>query len=280
MAHKSYLNLKRKYKNKRSGINIGRELIAPCFAGEPKLYRRGTAYFSSSSLKSYASVIGKLIEKKVTFQILCSPVVQDRKLIEILESNSTKEKKQAVLLKLSEDILLHAAGFEENPDNVHYRSEVLSYMIASGQLEIKFAIPKALEKVITEVEYEDLYHVKNGYFIFNDGVEIAFDGSFNESEGGHSKNYERTLVFRSYKDGDLERLQDTMEEIDEEWEEKSDELKIYPLGDEILEKIKKIAPKEKPIKPDPDPDPDPELPFKLRKHQNEALKIFYFCQII
>jgi len=281
LNNKSYLNLERKYKN-RQGVNIGQELIAPCLAGEPKLYRRGTAYFSSSSMKAYAESMSKLIEKKVKFEIICSPVIQDKGLIEILESNSTKEKKEINVLKLAENIMLDAVGFEKNKENVSYRSKVLSYLIASGRLEIKFAIPKAIEKLITEISYEDLYHVKNGYFVFDNGDEVAFEGSFNESEGGHSKNIESTLVFRSWESGDLERLEDTKQEIDGDWneEEGSKDLKIYPLGDEILEKIKRIASKTPPIKPDPPPpilppNPDPvddDLPYDLMPHQNTALE--------
>ena len=278
MNNKSYLNLKRKYKN-RKGVNIGQELIAPCLAGEPALYRRGTAYFSSSSMKAYAQSMSTLIEKKVKFEIICSPVVQDKGLIEILESNSTKDKKQENVLKLAENIMLDAVGFEDNIENVSYRSKVLSYMIATGQLEIKFAIPKAMEKLITEVSYDDLYHVKNGYFVFDNGDEVAFEGSFNESEGGHSKNIESTLVFRSWLAEDLERLEDTKQEIDGDWnEENSEDLNIYPLGDEILKKIKRIASKIVPIKPEPSPNPNPnpnpdnDFPYDLRPHQTRALK--------
>jgi len=126
LNNKSYLNLERKYKNKLAGTNIGRELIAPCLAGEPTLYRRGTAYFSSSSLKSYASVIEKLIEKEVKFEILCSPVIQDKALVAILENNSSEKKRLEALLKLSETILLDAAGFSQDPSSLSHRAKVLS----------------------------------------------------------------------------------------------------------------------------------------------------------
>ena len=224
MSDSSYRKLKTKYSN-RKGINIGQELIAPCLAGEPKLYRRGTGYFSSSSMKAYAQSMSSLIEKNVKFEIICSPVVQDKGLIEILESNSTKEKKLKNVLALSENIVLDAIGFEKNKENVSYRSKVLSYMIASNQLEIKFAIPKTMEELITEVSYEELYHVKNGYFEFHNGDEVAFEGSFNETERGHSKNIESTLVFRNWIDNDIERLNETKAEVDDDWNEvNSDDL--------------------------------------------------------
>lgn len=271
MNNKSYLNLERKYKNKLAGTNIGRELIAPCLAGEPTLYRRGTAYFSSSSLKSYASVIEKLIEKEVKFEILCSPVIQDKALVAILENNSSEKKRLEALLKLSETILLDAAGFSQDSSSLSHRAKVLSYMIASGQLEIKFAIPKAMDKVATGFNHEDLYHVKNGYFNFKDGNVVAFDGSFNESENGHVKNYESTQVFRSYETGDIQRLQDTIEDIDDDWSGRTEALNIYPLDDNILNKIKLIASKLPPgFKPDPEPKPEP-LPTPW-DHQLQALE--------
>ena len=280
MSDSSYRKLKTKYSN-RKGINIGQELIAPCLAGEPKLYRRGTGYFSSSSMKAYAQSMSSLIEKNVKFEIICSPVVQDKGLIEILESNSTKEKKLKNVLALSENIVLDAIGFEKNKENVSYRSKVLSYMIASNQLEIKFAIPKTMEELITEVSYEELYHVKNGYFEFHNGDEVAFEGSFNETERGHSKNIESTLVFRNWIDNDIERLNETKAEVDDDWNEvNSEDLNIYPLGDEILRKIKKIASKTPPINPNPPPTPpvippdppDTGLPYDLMPHQDAALE--------
>ena len=271
--NKRYLNLKSKYKNKRSGVNIGQELIAPCLEGRPRLYRRGTAYFSSSSMKSYASSVSEILAKDVKIEILCSPVVQDQRLIKILESNSTDEKKQENILKFSETVMLDAVGFGHNPENINYRSKVLSFMIASGQLEIKFAIPKSIDSLITKDDYEDLYHVKNGYFLFHDGTEIAFDGSFNESESGHSNNYESTQVFRSYINADLERLKETKDEIDEEWSGKSEDLIIYHLNDEIVEKIRELAPITPPVNPKPPvTPPKSKLPFELRKHQNDALE--------
>ena len=273
MNNKSYLQLERKYKNRVDGTNIGKELIAPCLAGEPSLYRRGTAYFSSTSLKSYASVIERLLDKKVKFEILCSPVIQDKALLEILKNNSNEIKREEAFRQLSETIVLDAVGFSQNPTSVSHRTKVLSYMIASGQLEIRFAIPRNMEKAETGFNNDDLYHVKNGYFTFKDGNDVAFDGSFNESENGHVKNYEKTQVFRSYENSDIERLQDTIEDIDDDWNGRTQALKIHPLSDDILKKIKLIASKLPPgFQPDP---PKPKPPQKKLPtpwdHQLEAL---------
>jgi superfamily II DNA or RNA helicase len=271
----TYRNLEDIYQNDEHNLSIGKELMASCLS-ECNHYRRGTAYFSSSSLKTYASFLGEIIKKEVKIDILCSPVIQDQKLREILSNNSTKEKKHEEYLKAAEGILLSAAGFGDDPNNVEYRSQILSYLIAKGQLEVKFAIPNGYEEAIKNgSDYESLYHVKNGYFDFPNGDKVAFDGSFNESLSGHLTNRERTNVFRSWHTEDKGRLERTVNDINRDWDEKSSDLDIYPLGEEILLKIKKLAPKNKPL-------PDSNRPADVRDnnewelwtHQKEAIDIF------
>jgi len=265
-----YKRLENKYINKKDGISIGDGLIAPCLS-ECNFYRRGTAFFSSSSLKTYADSLKDIIENNVKIEILCSPVVQDRRLINILENLSTQEDRNKATLKESEEILLIAAGFGEDPNNVDYRSKILSYMIASGQLEIRFAIPKHYESLLSDSNYEALYHVKNGYFKFPNGDRVAFDGSFNESKSGHVSNRERTQVFRSWIEMDGERLNDTIDDIDEEWNGESLDLDIYPLSKDIVEKIKKLAPAPPFYKGDYN---NPKDRLKLWEHQEDAISKF------
>jgi superfamily II DNA or RNA helicase len=241
-----YRNLKRRYKNTFDS-NIGGQLIEPCLS-ECTSYRRGTGYFSSSSLKTYANSLEHVIKDNVKIEILCSPVIQDKSLRDVLEVLVTDEDRHLKLIEESEEILLTAIGFKDSPDNLDYRSKILSYLISNGQLEIKFAIPLDYEELFEDVDYDALYHVKNGYFVFPNGDKVAFDGSFNESRLGHVKHRDRTQVFRSWVETDAPRLDDTIEDVDEEWNNTARDLKIYTLGDEILAIIKKLAPKKNPIK--------------------------------
>ena len=267
----TYRDLEEIYQNGGSGSSIGENLIASCLS-ECSHYRRGTAYFSSSSLKTYASFLGEIIKKDVKIDILCSPVIQDQKLREILSNNSTKEKKHAEYLKVASDILLSAVGFSKDPENLEYRSKVLSYLISKGQLEIKFAIPNGYEEAVKNgSDYESLYHVKNGYFDFPNGDKVAFDGSFNESLSGHLTNRERTNVFRSWHAEDKTRLDRTANDIDKDWNEESMDLDIYPLGEDILLKIQELAPINKPV---PGRDIGENVEWGLWDHQEEAINIF------
>jgi len=271
----NYRNLKTTYSN-GIGVNIGDNLIQTCLA-DCSLYRRGTAFFSSSSLKSYADLISDLIEKEVKLEILCSPVIQDKNLIKILEQNSTEDQRE-LIRKEAENIVLDAVGgFQENPNNVDFRSKILSYMIAKGQLEVKFAIPKNYETLPIDGNYDPIYHVKNGYFDFPNGDRVVFAGSFNESRLGHVGNKEFTTVYKSWIDGHKEFLEPIEEIIDKEWNKEKlelDDLKIYPLGEEILKIIRELAPPSIPtIKPVLPVSPAV-AEFPLWEHQIDAIKVF------
>ena len=58
------LQLNKRYKNQLGGLNIGQQLIQPCLA-KSSLYRRGTGYFTSSALKTYAEALDIVIKNNV-----------------------------------------------------------------------------------------------------------------------------------------------------------------------------------------------------------------------
>ena len=78
-----------------------------------------------------------------------------------------------------------------------FRSKILSYLIATGQMEFRFAIPKNFDWPEEHEQNQNIYHVKMGYFSFPEESQVAFDGSFNESDSGHSHHVDRTQVYRS-----------------------------------------------------------------------------------
>lgn len=287
-------NLKDRYQNGRD--NIGRDFVLPCLK-EAKLYRRGTGFFSSSVLKSYVEILDKVINGDLKIEILCSPVVQDKTLIDSLKKNTSEKDREETIRRLSDQIVLVAAGFAMSPEKVGYRSKLLSYLIATGKLEIKFAIPKdfdlLLQEGVEEEQERNLYHVKVGYFQFSEDEYVAFDGSFNESESGLMRHVDRTQVYKSWLPEDQRRVLGIREDIDNDWKGRNDFIKIYPVSKEALSKIKELSPKQKPIKKkikaDDNDGPSknvveldnnfPALPYEisgekyeLREHQKRALR--------
>ena len=275
----SILDLKDRYQN---GVdNIGTDLISPCL-NNCKHYRRGTGFFSSSALKAYAESLGRIISDDVKIDILCSPIIQDKSLIRTLEFNVTPELREKTVREISEYVLLMAVGFQQDSTRRDYRSKLLSYLIASGRLELKFAIPNDFEWPDEKENERNIYHVKLGYFKFPDGKCVAFDGSFNESDSGHSHHVDRTQVYRSWVVSDEERLEGVVEDVDRDWNESNLYISVYSLTKKTLDIIKRLSPKTRPKIPGAVLQPKPstkqfgdiEFPKRFWPHQKKAVVEF------
>lgn len=270
--------LKSRYKNGYD--NIGKDLFAPCLK-ECTLYRRGTGFFRASALIAWAGALDQVLKNNVKIEVICSPVITDKSFIEILKGNIDRAERKKTLQKLSDEIVLTAVGFGLNPDRVDYRSKLLAYLIANGQLEFRFAIPKNGNEFSESDQDRNLYHVKVGYFCFDDGSMVAFEGSVNESDSAHQYNTESASVFRSWVSADAERVNDVVEDLDRDWNRANPHLEVFDLSEEAIKKIKTCSPAQRPARPKTIKQPDitdPEMPptiiFNKWKHQDAAITAF------
>jgi len=253
MPSESILRLKDYYEN--DSQSIGNQLIRTCLK-ECKKYRRGTAFFASSSFLTYADALYHVIKNNVTIEILCSPVINDSKLINLLQQNVSPEERLDTIQRYQEDILRKAIKYKENPQHKSYlAAEMLAYLVANNQLIIKIAIKKSdswPDPWPTEEEVDKhahLYHVKRGYFVFEDGKRVVFEGSFNETQGSMQDHGEHATVYKSWKDGlEGDWAEKRIKKIDRDWEEENDTLHIRDLSKDLLEKIRESAKKNKEIR--------------------------------
>lgn len=294
MPSESILRLKNYYENDRQ--SIGDQIILTCLK-ECTRYRRGTAFFASTSFLTYADALYHVIQNNVKIEILCSPVIRDSGLVNLLQSNITPEERIETIQRYQEDILRKALKYKENPQHKQYlRSEILAYLVANNQLIIKIAIKKSdtwPDPWPTEDDvdkHSHLYHVKRGYFVFEDEKKVVFDGSFNETQGSLQDHGEHATVYKSWRDGIEGKWAETrIKTIDRDWECENDNLLIRDLSKELLEKIRESADKNKKIRgphrkqdtsaqPSPPKAPDifpkPVNDEKKWRHKDEALKIF------
>jgi len=274
MPSDAILNLKERYKNGYD--NIGKDLIGACLS-ECKLYRRGTAYFSGSALMSWSAAKDHVINDKVKIEIICSPVISDRHFVDILKGSITQEQRNITVQQLADKIVLTAVGFGLNSDRKDYRSQLLAYLIANGQLEFRFAIPKNCDFPEEPSDDRNLYHVKVGYFVFEDDSIVAFEGSINESDSAYQYNTESAQVFKSWFDEDRRRVNNLVLDVNADWSRENPHIEVLNLSKEAIEKIRKLSPSERPRRPKsinnpvlPPPEPPPSG-SGLRPYQEEAL---------
>jgi superfamily II DNA or RNA helicase len=252
----------------RSGHqSLGSDFFAPCL-GSCTSYRRAVGYFSSSALVTWASSIPHIIESNsLKVRVIVSHQLQknDKEILKSLTDPSERNKYRAMLTdKILEDVI----SFIETPNQLDKRSKIFAWLISSDRLEIKIAFP-------THVEGPGIYHEKIGVFEFPNDDKIAFTGSANETSGGHLNNYESIDVYRSWVDGDYNRIQTKIEQFEEAWSDDAQGLSVKSPSQAVLKRVKSIAPKFL-TKADDRPDtPSAGQPdIGKWRHQEEAVERF------
>lgn len=264
--------------------NIITDFYMPAFECASN-YDRAVGFFNSDVFKYIFSSSKKFIENggRIRLIIGCSLREDEFRAIEIGEKNKNSIDKDLFIKSCWEK-------FEEDKQS----ADLLSYLIANNQLDIKFAI--------TNID-NSMLHVKMGIFTDKSGNKVAFTGSANETFNGTSNNIETIQVYRSYVDSDIERVEDNEREFNDYWENNYDnKVIVLPLSESVEDFLKSKAPsnipegvftnnkknsdffeqhqkqeEENSIKKD-DID-EPHIPskvnekkFELRKHQENALQ--------
>ena len=276
--------------------DIAKDLFATCLK-ECNKFRRTTGSFKTTAFQSYIEALENILtNENIRIEILCDNNQIEGQLLRILKKTLSKKDKDRIISEYFNKELLIAVGYKDSVDNQDnnkerfYRKQLLAWLIATNKLEIRFATPKDLNKLI-EVEDENsledepfvnnegMYHSKNGYFQFSGEDEyLVFTGSGNESITGHKKSDETFSVFKSWEGSTHSKIH--KEYIDQDWTGTNPHIAVYKTEKETLDKINVIAPKNFPKKPkietEPSPESKPELitdEYKYR-HQSEAVNIF------
>ena len=151
---------------------------------ETKLYLRAAGYYSSSSLKTIAYGLSKMVWKTGRMKLLVSPEISESDLEAIKRGELAPEK------VIEEVFLSNEAELENLMVNDNVRA--LAYLVANGCLEIKFVLTS---------DTTGLFHMKFGIMYDDDNDIVSFSGSLNESEAGLRQNAEEIKVFKSYVEG-------------------------------------------------------------------------------
>ena len=243
----NHSHLKISYSNDEG--SIADDFLVPCLK-YCSHYRRTSYSFSSGALKSWSGSLSHIISDNVKIEILCDMsqlCEEDQQLKISLENSIDAVKKEQIINKYQNSIILTALSFDNNSEEYHSRSKLLDWMLAKGLLELRFAWPKSIKegsRILTP-----LYHKKMGYFEYEDESSVAFKGSWNESIMGARHNSEECDVFSSQRESDKDRLTETKNTIDKEWNGGNKNFDVFPVSKEVLDQIKKQAPEFRPKNP-------------------------------
>lgn len=204
--------------------DILNDFILPCLE-RTTLYRRGVGYFTSHSLSLAARGIASLYKNKGKMRLVASPMLLQEDIDAI---NNATEITEDFLQKIASRSFLDLEDFI-----MKERLNALSWMISSGLLEIKLALPLDDNNKIAA----GIYHEKVGVFEDIDKNTVLFVGSANETVGGLVTNYEFLMAFCSWK-GDESRIKFQVEYFDNLWNANVKNLKIINFTEATAEILK------------------------------------------
>lgn len=249
----------------RSGeSDLGRDFFLPCLS-QCSWYRRAAGYFSSTALVSWAGILPSLVASRDTrIDLLISPEVSESDLA-ALKTVASETDRDRVRQHLADTIVLDATQFTSTTADAALRIRLFTWLVASGQLTLRFAFPH-------HVEQAGIFHEKIGLFSFPWGATVAFTGSANETEGGHSDNYESIDVFRDWVPADRERVAIKEKQFINAWAGLASGLRVLSLSPKAMALLKARAPSTWP--PATPPDPQPVIASARWRHQDEAVAAF------
>ncbi len=174
---------------------------------EAVLYQRAVGFFSSTFLIEATKGLKGLIQNEGKIQLIASPHLSEKDIEAMKQGYEEREViRQALLRELHDPLTM----FQTDKLNL------LANLIAKGYLDIKIAVTKDLELM-------GMYHEKMGIISDEEGNQVAFSGSLNDSKTAISYNYEAIDVFTSWSEV-AERVDLKREAFETLWNNKEPKL--------------------------------------------------------
>lgn len=185
-------------------------------------YDRSVGYFSSSALVDVSYGICNLVKKGGRIKLIVSPNLSEDDYKAINKGYEDRDK------IVNKALLRTLISYED-----YYKMERLNLMaelIALDILDIRIAFSMKNGTL-------GLYHEKMGIMIDEEGNEIAFSGSMNETYNAMNNNYETIDVFTSWHDG--ERVKNKSQAFKGLWSNHENGAVTYDFPDAVKRELLK-----------------------------------------
>ncbi|MFH4675922.1 DEAD/DEAH box helicase family protein [Vibrio alginolyticus] len=177
-------------------------------------YDRAVGYFSSDVLAAAAQGLEKFIYSEGKMRLIIGDPLSDNEYEAVMKGILNPCKRKSFQLV---DLLL---GSEE------INLKLLTYMVAKGQLEIKFAFT-----------HQGMFHKKIGIFYQQDEI-VVFSGSANETLAGLSKyNSEEISLFFSWRESFVDYGLVEVDNFNALWSDTKKRAKVVSIDSEAYQKI-------------------------------------------
>lgn len=214
----SDLDIKLSYHSMGDDNIVGKFLLP--MLNEANIYKRSVGFFSSSVYELIGQGLNKFVENGGKIQIICSPELSEDDVKAIQLGYKLKTEALEELFWNDVDEVLDCLESEN--------LKLLAKLIATSKMDLKIA----------DVDNSSgIYHDKIGYLRDEEGNEVLFIGSPNESKNAYMKNYEKIRVYASWKNGDQGRIDDELLEFDNIWDSKNEFIVVKDYSELLGKKI-------------------------------------------
>lgn len=257
-----------------SNHDIIRDFFVPALQNSVR-YDRGVGFFSAGWLRIAAKGMATFAGNSGYARWVTSPIL-------------SKEDWQALQLGESAryDKVLHQV-LERNLDDLEQALEqdtlsTLAWLVADGILDFKIALPR------NKLERGD-FHDKFGIFTDEKGIQVSFNGSYNDSIQG-TRNYESIKIFCSWEPSFAPLIKADQERFDKLWSNLDPNVRVFDLPEAARKRIIQLRTKTRPY-PDVDWErldsfkdhhvkyqvtyPSVPLQIELRDYQVQAIQAWF-----
>ena len=212
--------------------NIGKDLYVPCLK-KCKLFRRATGFFRPSVLRRWSPALKDIVKNGTKIEILMGISDNSHEIVQRINEATDPREKERILKYEFFKTMQNIKEFNSGDRSEAKLSQIIRYLIANEQLEIKFSA------AVNEDGKVALAHEKIGYFYFEENEEyVLFEGSANESDTALLNGGEQVTVHKSSEPSQLSDLKVWQDIVDNIWEEKYEYRKVFEADHEIIEAIK------------------------------------------
>ncbi|MGH7866499.1 MAG: phospholipase D-like domain-containing protein, partial [Candidatus Dormibacteraceae bacterium] len=202
------------------------DFFEPCLSVASR-YDRAVGYFTSTSLALAASCLGRFVERDGYIRIIASPHLNEEDIEQIeLGYEYRKVIERAVLRELD--------SIAEASDALLGRLGLLGELIGKSALDIKIA-------VVRRGNHLALYHEKIGIFSDNEGNQVAFSGSSNETANAFVDNFESIEVFRGWEPSDKDRVSRLASNFGKLWSGDTPNMELFDFPELGKERLLTLA---------------------------------------
>ena len=194
-------------------------------------YDRGVGFFTSGWIRQAGAGLTAFAENGGKARWVTSPILDEGDW-EALKAGDEARLDGALRRALERSVVDLASSLEEDT------LAALAWMVADGLLDFRLALPR--EK-LSGGEFHD----KFGIFTDEDGNQVSFNGSYNDSLQG-SRNYESIKIFKSWDDAFRPLVEQDMIRFERLWRDEDSNVRVYPLPEAIREQILKLRPTKRP----------------------------------